>query len=80
MTKEAGREMLDAVSAALPEELPLIGVVSVCGVIVTQYADSEEDAMHIVMELAVRIKNYYRSTSTEQCDCARCKAKRNELN
>jgi hypothetical protein len=80
MTKEASREMLDAVTAALPEELSLIGVVAVCGVVVTQYADSEEDAMHILMELAVQIKNYYRSTSTEQCDCASCKAKRKELN
>ena len=80
MTKDARSKMMDAVSAALPEELPLIGVVSVCGVIITQYADSEEDAMHIVMELAVQIKGYYRSTSTEQCECASCKAKRKELN
>ena len=80
MTKAVSSETLDAVVAVLPEELPLIGVVAVCGVIVTQYANSEEDAMHIVMELAVQIKNYYRSTSTEQCDCASCRAKRRELN
>jgi hypothetical protein len=80
MTKAVNSETLDAVTAALPEELSLIGVVAVCGVVVTQYAESEEDAMHIIMELAVQIKNYYRSTSTEQCDCASCKAKRKELN
>lgn len=80
MTKAVSRETLDAVSAALPEELPLIGVVVVCGLIMTQYASSEEDAKDMIMELAVQIKNYYRSTSTEQCECARCKAKRKELN
>ena len=60
--------------------MSLLGIVSVCGLIVTQYAESEEDAMHIIMELAVQVKNYYRSKSSEQCDCARCKSKRNELN
>ena len=80
MTKSATSDIMDAVTAALPEELSLIGVVAVCGVVVTQYADNEEDAMRILMELAVQIKSYYRSTSTEQCDCASCKAKRKELN
>lgn len=80
MTKTVTSEILGDVTDALPEEMSLLGIVSVCGLIVTQYADSEEDAMHIIMELAVQVKNYYRSKSGEQCDCARCKAKRNELN
>jgi hypothetical protein len=80
MTKTATSDIMDAVIEVLPEELSVIGVVAVCGVVVTQYADSEEDAMRILMELAVQIKSYYRSTSTEQCDCASCKAKRKELN
>jgi hypothetical protein len=80
MTKTVTAEILGDVTDVLPEEMSLLGIVSVCGLIVTQYAESEEDAMHIIMELAVQVKNYYRSTSTEQCDCARCKAKRKELN
>jgi hypothetical protein len=80
MTKTVTAEILGDVTDVLPEEMSLLGIVSVCGVIVTQYADSEEDAMRIVMELAVQLKSYYRSTSTEQCDCASCKAKRKELN
>lgn len=80
MTKTVTSEILGDVTDALPEEMSLLGIVSVCGLIVTQYAESEEDAMHIIMELAVQVKNYYRSKSSEQCDCARCKSKRNELN
>lgn len=80
MTKAVSSETLDAVTEVLPEELPLIGIVAVCGVIVTQYANSEEDAGNMVMELAAQINRYYRTMSTEQCDCASCKAKRKELN
>jgi len=80
MTKTVTAEILGDVTDVLPEEMSLLGIVSVCGLIVTQYADSEEDAMHIIMELAVQVKNYYRSKSSEQCDCASCKAKRNVLN
>jgi len=80
MTKTVTAEILGDVTDVLPEEMSLLGIVSVCGLIVTQYAESEEDAMHIIMELAVQVKNYYRSKSGEQCDCARCKSKRNELN
>jgi hypothetical protein len=80
MTKAVSSETLEAVCAALPEELSLIGVVAVCGIVITQYANSEEDAGQIVMELAAQINRYYRSTSAEQCDCASCKAKRKELN
>jgi len=80
MTKTVTAEILGDVTDVLPEEMSLLGIVSVCGLIVTQYADSEEDAMHIIMELAVQVKNYYRSKSSKQCDCASCKAKRNELN
>ncbi len=79
MTTSATSNVMEAVTAALPEELSVLGVVAVCGVVVTQYADSEKDAMHILMELAVQLKGYYRSTPTEQCDCASCKAKRKEL-
>jgi hypothetical protein len=79
MVKAVSNDMLDAIDAALPEELSTMGVVCVCGLIITRYATNQEDGLGILTELIVQMKKYYvdnDNDDNEQCGCAACVAER----
>jgi len=77
MVKAVSNDTLDAIDAALPEELSTMDVVCVCGLIISRYAINQEDGMGILAELIMQMKEYYTDNdNNEQCGCAACVAER----
>jgi hypothetical protein len=75
MVKAVSNLTLDAIDAALPEELSIMGVVCVCGLIISRYATNQEDGLGILAELILQMKKYYTDNNdNEQCGCATCVA------
>ena len=74
-----GEHLIDEVEALLPEKLSDDMIASLCGFIISSFAETELQAADITLILTHQLTAFYEYKRDEgPCGCAKCTAKRAE--